>query len=111
MDINHYQSMAKKTAIYPESNTGSKMALAYVALGLSEAGEVQGKVKKYIRGDFELTKDMRLAIIDELGDVFWYAVVLCEELGFDASLALERNLDKLASRQSRDVLKGDGDNR
>ena len=46
MTFDEYQEATAETAIYPEAGTGSQIALAYVALGLSEAGEIQGKVKK-----------------------------------------------------------------
>ncbi len=42
--IDEYQIWSRSTAIYPENE-----ALQYLALGLcSEAGEVAGKIKKFI---------------------------------------------------------------
>lgn len=76
LDINEYQQMARKTAIYPDAgNPNSNGAnMVYPTLGLSgEAGEVAEKVKKVIRdkgGEFD--DDTRLAICKELGDVLWY---------------------------------------
>lgn len=112
MEFNEYQNKAFETAIYPEKGSGSKLALAYAALGLgNEAGEAQGKIKKYLRGDAELTKEKRLEILDEVSDVLWYAAALVEELGFDLDLAARRNIAKLLDRQERGVLKGNGDTR
>lgn len=112
MDFNEYQKKAVETAIYPEKGTGSKLALAYAALGAgNEAGEVQGKIKKYLRGDAELTKEKRLEILDEVGDTLWYLASVVEELGFDFSVAADRNIEKLLDRKERGVLKGNGDNR
>lgn len=112
MDFNEYQEKAIITAVYPEKGTGSKLALAYVGLGAgNEGGEVQGKIKKYLRGDFELDEKNCLAIIDEIGDTLWYLASVAEELGGSLDLAAERNIAKLYDRKVRGVLKGNGDNR
>lgn len=111
MNFNEYQNEAVKTAIYPEAGTGSKLALAYVGLGCGESGEVQGKIKKYLRGDYELTKENRLEILKEIGDGLWYYALICEELGFDLDVAAQMNVDKLNARSQRGTLKGNGDNR
>ncbi len=112
MNFKDYQEKAVTTAIYPEKGTGSKLALAYVALGAgNEAGEVQGKIKKYLRGDSELTEEKRLAILDEVGDTIWYLAGVAEELGYTLDEAAERNIDKLFDRKERGVLKGNGDTR
>lgn len=73
----------------------------------SEAGEVAGKIKKQIRdGGVEV-----IGTIDEIGDVFWYLVRLCDELGFDAEDVLQRNWAKLSDRKERGVIGGSGDKR
>mgnify|MGYP002629502421 CR=1 FL=1 len=101
--FNEYQQFAKTTAIYPPEE-----ALTYTALGLaSEAGEVAGKIKKYIRDG---VKDDD-AIIDELGDVLWYLAVLAEELDVDLSIVAQRNTEKLIDRRDRNKLSGSGDKR
>lgn len=47
MDLKTYQAFTRTTAIYPEDRT-----LEYLGLGLaSEAGEVAGVVKKWIRDE------------------------------------------------------------
>lgn len=107
MNLNEYQEFTRTTAVYHP-----KSALAYVALGLgSEAGEVQGKLKKVIRGDSELTNEAKEAILSECGDVLWYLVRLLDELGLSAEDCMKANTDKLKARQSRGTLRGDGDNR
>lgn len=109
MDINEYQQMARRTAIYP--NTGSNMT--YPTLGLAgEAGEVAEKVKKVIRdkgGVFD--DDTRAAISKELGDVLWYVAQIASELNLDLSNVAQQNLDKLADRAKRGKIKGNGDER
>ena len=103
-DMDVYQHKAKQTAIYPQSK-----ALEYLALKLAgEAGEVAEKVGKVLR-DNTRVNDEDLA--KELGDVLWYVANLADYLGYDLSEIADRNLKKLADRQSRGVLGGSGDNR
>ncbi|RTK93397.1 hypothetical protein EKI60_05915 [Candidatus Saccharibacteria bacterium] len=110
--FDRYQSLIDETAIYPAAGTGSWIALAYVALGLGEAGELQGKLKKMMRDDdFILTDEKRNAILAELGDILWYVGRMAEELDVDLSDVAQANVDKLLDRKSRDVLKGSGDYR
>ncbi len=103
MNLSKYQEFTRTTAIYPKNT-----AITYLTLGLaSEAGEVAGKLKKHIRDNVVDT----MSLIDEVGDVFWYAVRLCDELGFQAEEVLDRNRAKLQDRKDRDVIKGSGDKR
>jgi NTP pyrophosphatase (non-canonical NTP hydrolase) len=112
MNFAHYQAKAAETARYPEAGTGSMTALAYVGLGLGEAGEVQGKIKKVLRDDGgELTPKTRLAIAAELGDVLWYVARACSEISVTLEGVALLNLEKLASRAERGVLQGSGDDR
>ena len=103
MQLQHYQELTRTTAIYHK-----EQAVTYLALGLaSEAGEVAGKVKKVIRDKGVNVMDT----IDEVGDVFWYCVRLCDELGFNAEDVLQRNIHKLLDRKDRGVIGGSGDKR
>ena len=109
MKISDYEKLAIRTNV---DNEDENINLARLALGVSdEAGEVCGKVKKLFRGDYELTKEKRLEIADEIGDVLWYCAVLSNALGIGLEAVCVRNLDKLASRQLRGKIQGDGDNR
>ena len=48
MELNDYQNLAMKTAIFPKRD-----GYAYTALGLAgEAGEIANKVKKFIRDGY-----------------------------------------------------------
>jgi NTP pyrophosphatase (non-canonical NTP hydrolase) len=110
MTFDEYQEATAETAIYPEVGTGSQIALAYVALGLSEAGEIQGKVKKMIRDDGGiLTDEKRDAIRAEIGDTLWYLARVAEEIGTTLAVAARENIVKLADRQARNVISGSGD--
>lgn len=110
MDANEYQQRATVTAIYPEAGTGSVLAISYCALGLGEAGEVQGKVKKFIRDGIGYS-DLRRQVSAEVGDVLWYCAQLCNELNLDLSDVMKENLRKLNDRKERGVLGGSGDTR
>ena len=109
MKIDEYQRRALMTAIYDYDTWG----VLYPALGLaSEAGEVAGKVKKVIRdGNGVFSDEMKEAIAKELGDVMWYCAAVAEDLGYDLSVILEENLEKLESRMQRGVIGGSGDKR
>lgn len=111
MDIDEYQARAADTAIYPGSGTGSLTALAYVGLGLGEAGEIQGKIKKVIRDDGVLGESARIALAKEAGDLLWYLARLSSEISIPLDTIARMNLDKLESRASRGVLGGSGDDR
>ena len=106
MNIQQYVKSTRTTAIYPQDTF-----LEYLTLGLaSEAGEVSGVVKKYIRQDFDL-EVAQDKLRKELGDVMWYWARLCDELGLDPQQVMEDNISKLQQRKINDTLKGDGDDR
>ena len=103
-DFNEYQDFVKTMKVYPE-----KHAIVYPALGLSgEAGEIAEKVKKWLRGDKGLDKDL---LAKEIGDVLWYCGSLADDLGFTLQQVVDMNVEKLTSRKDRGVLKGSGDER
>lgn len=103
-----YENLAKQFALYPEAGSGSPLALSYCALGLTgESGEYSEKVKKLIR-DGKLDKPLALK---ELGDVLWYLTASANELGYTLADVAEVNIVKLANRQERGQLRGEGDER
>lgn len=108
ISFKEYQEKAHSTAVYRDDDS-----VIYTALGLvNEAGEVAGKVKKYIRGDelpeFVSWQDL---IADELGDVLWYLAETATAWGLDLELLASNNAKKLEDRAERGVLKGSGDKR
>ena len=107
-----YQLATATTAKYPGALTGDIRAISYTALGLGEAGEVQGKVKKVLRDDDGVvTHEKRKEIAAELGDVLWYVARLADEIGMSLNAIAQWNIDKLRDRAARGVLQGSGDNR
>lgn len=117
MQLREYQDQAAKTAVFPE-----KIGYLYVMLGLSgEVGELCNKFKKILRGDYgtdeklldTLKKHPEIddQLADELGDILWYIAMIANTLGYDLGEIAKGNLEKLADRQARGVLKGSGDDR
>ena len=107
LTFNDYQAMTNDTAIYP--GKGTLDGLMYLGLGLGEAGEVQGKIKKIFR-DPNIIID-HAAIGSELGDLLWYVAQTAEAMGLSLGEIAENNLIKLEDRKKRGVLGGSGDNR
>lgn len=108
-DFDEYQGFCKSTAVYPKIGK----SFVYPLIGLQgEVGEVSEKIKKLFRDDKgKLSKEKRNEIIKELGDVMWYISQLSTEFGVKFSDVIKGNIEKLSSRQKRNVLHGSGDNR
>lgn len=107
MTLDEYQKRALSTVL-PVTND-----LMYRSLGLaSEAGEVAGKIKKWIR-DYgsNMEKLDKHSLAGELGDVLWYTATLADLLGFSLGDVAQMNVDKLAKRKKQNKLGGAGDNR
>lgn len=125
MNARDYQKQAHAFASYGDNPM-------YPALGLAEeAGEVCGKVAKFIRkhgGSIPLTearrrlnelripwsedqKQFREDLAKELGDVLWMIAELCTVYGLDIGDVMRGNLEKLADRKERGVIVGEGDDR
>ena len=121
MTLEDYQKKAIGTCI-PTSNNFSYMFLNLVG----EVGEFASKVAKFIRKDKAviernhfITESGTLFVSDEelaelnkeAGDVLWQLSGLCSVMGWSLEEVAQQNLDKLASRQKRNVIDGNGDNR
>lgn len=106
MKFYEYEKMIGQFARYPEHGQSTVAALAYCALGLTgESGEYSEKIKKLIR-DGKLDRPLAAK---ELGDVLWYLTRSANELGYTLTEIAEINIEKLADRQTRNVLQGEGD--
>lgn len=102
MSLNAYQNLARRTRL-PTADT------LYAVLGLAEeAGEVSGLFSKARR---------KQALVDqtslkkELGDVLWMVSAIADDFGLSLSEIAEFNIHKLADRQERGVLVGEGSHR
>lgn len=104
MTLDQYQHSAMSFRLPTADRT-------YALLNLvAEAGEVAGKAAKHIRdgGDVEQYNE---SIKKELGDVMWQVAAVAKDHGFTLSEICTHNLEKLASRQQRNVIQGSGDTR
>ena len=121
--FNYYQNRAKETALYRNAvdsidpganapNLRKLLKILYAGVGLGESGEVQGKIKKIVRDDLgQMFENRRDAIRKEIGDTLWYLAMVAEELGISLGDVAVENIERLASRNQRGTLQGDGDNR
>lgn len=127
MTLNEYQEKAMGTCM-PSSENFSYMFLNLVG----EVGEFASKVAKGIRkermnigkySENELTLAVNACVSQsetvleeeelqkEAGDILWQLSGLCSVMGWNLEYIAQQNLDKLASRQQRNVIDGSGDNR
>jgi NTP pyrophosphatase (non-canonical NTP hydrolase) len=87
-----YMDFTRKTAKYPK-----RREKEYLMIGLmNEAGEVGGAFKKEIRDRVDNTD----LIIDEMGDVLWYLMRLCDVYDIKMSELMVNNMDKLFNRMT-----------
>ena len=116
MELNEYQKRAMTTC------TDSSRNFAYMMLNLvGEVGEFAGKIAKYIRKDYiEINQSKIAGIVSdnednelrkEAGDILWQLSGLCDVMGWSLENIAQENLAKLADRQKRNVIVGEGDNR
>lgn len=108
MTIKEYSDNAIATAIY-----GEGASIIYPTLGLNgEAGEVAEKIKKTLRDKNGIFDDeVKYDIAREIGDVLWYCNALARDIGYSLEEIMSMNIIKLKSRQERNKIHGDGDNR
>ncbi len=107
-------SLNKFMEKFPDTNDDiiKLLAVTYDGLGLGEAGEVQGKIKKIIRDNGGIiTPEAKMEILFEIGDTLWYLTSLCENLDTTLEYVATLNIEKLHARQINGTLHGSGDNR
>ena len=73
--------------------------LLTAAVGISaEGGEFTEIVKKIAFQGKELDEDVKVHLLKELGDVFWYIAQACHALNLDFQTICDTNMMKLAAR-------------
>lgn len=60
---------------------------------------------------WSVTEEERKLLLSEIGDILWQTVGLAKVMGVTLEEVARENLAKLASRQQRNVIVGDGDER
>ncbi|RJQ33957.1 hypothetical protein C4568_03425 [Candidatus Parcubacteria bacterium] len=111
MNFDEYQKLASRTATF--SGKQAEIPLVYVALGLAgESGELIEKIKKVMRNDNgEISEEKREEIKREIGDVLWYLSQISRLCDIPFDDAAVTNIEKLADRAKRGVIKSEGDTR
>lgn len=73
-----------------------QLRLLHGSMGIcTEAGELQDALKKFIF----YGKDLDLVNLkEEVGDLFWYVAILCDDLKVDFEELWKTNIEKLKSR-------------
>ena len=77
---------------------------------LAESGEVAGIFQKLLRGDFDADV-AATKLHKELGDVLWHVAAIAHDNGWHLDDIANANIEKLTSRQMRNVIAGSGDDR
>ena len=126
LTLNEYQDKAMSTCL-PESDN-----IFYMLANLvGEVGEFASKAGKHMRkGKLHITTtqrdeegkilhtqvwnvsdEERHLMLSEIGDILWQTAGLANVMGVTLEDVAQENLAKLASRQRRNVIDGDGDDR
>ena len=113
MELNEYQKQAMTTRMVTCDN------FSYMMLNLvGEVGEFASKAAKAIRKDDAVvngneywTSEALEPLMLEAGDILWQLAGLCDTFGWTLEQVAEANLAKLASRNRRGVIDGNGDYR
>lgn len=95
MDFNSYQDLAGLT-VKPMNQVDN---LAHASLGLaSETGEFTSVTKRMWAYEKPMTPDMRENMLEELGDILWYAALAATALGASLDTIASDNIAKLKKR-------------
>ncbi len=93
MNLKEYQKLADKTA-KKDFNTPEEQIFCW---GLGITGE-SGDVASCIKKTFAHKKDVKDGIRENLGDMMWYAAMICNFFEWDFQEILEENITKLKAR-------------
>jgi len=94
MEFNRYQELSTRTL---NKDLTPDEAKSNYALGLWEAGELGGLVKKDVFHGHDSAKT-REKVKDEMGDLLWYMAALANEYDLTMDEVAEFNLEKLRKR-------------
>lgn len=92
-----------------ERFTDRNIRLLHGSIGLeTEAGEIADQLKKHIFYGKDLDT---VNLEEEIGDMFWYCALMCDELGVDFTQIMEKNYNKLTARYKKGFTKQEALNR
>ena len=100
MLLSEWREWRRAITAYPGQGTFS--GIIYCALGLGEAGECIGEIKKMWRDDgLSVSPERREKILYEMGDVLWYLDALANELGSSLEEIMGLNVSKINARRAQ----------
>lgn len=113
MNFDEYQKTAGEYDLARATANLKDTGFIEKILGLvGEAGETAEKIKKILRDkDGKASKQDRVLITKELGDILWYVASIARYLNIPLSEVAKLNIEKIESRRQRDKLHGEGDER
>jgi len=93
MELNEYQEACKRTS---KKFATPETAIATWGLGIAgEAGDVASCIKKMFA---QKNVNVKEGIKENIGDIMWYASMVCDFFGWKLSDCLQENVDKLKAR-------------
>lgn len=95
MPLKKYQEFCKSTA--KKFDTDKEEIFCWACGLTGEAGDVASCIKKTFAHD----NDQKAGIRENVGDMMWYAAMICNFFGWDMNEVLQENLDKLKKRYSQ----------
>jgi NTP pyrophosphatase (non-canonical NTP hydrolase) len=98
MQLHRYQDLAQHTAYFPKTDP----EYAYACMGLAgEVGELLNNLKKVHRDHCgNIPTEMFPQLSEEVGDIFWYLCLVCNQLGISAEDCCIENLRRLVLKHS-----------
>ena len=92
LTLNEYQAMARRTQ---NKELTREQRRLHALHGLAaEVGEIHAIYQKWYQGHPVFTGD----VVNELGDLLWFAAELCDTLGITLDDVAVRNIEKLKKR-------------
>ena len=94
--------MSYEEWVMARGDPSKELGNIYNVLALAgEAGELANYAKKQWAGRGDYTKDMRL----EIGDILYYLIRVCHDLGIDLAEAQRLNMEKITAREAKRMKK------
>jgi NTP pyrophosphatase (non-canonical NTP hydrolase) len=92
MNLREYQTICKETAKKFENPEKEIMTWGLGVAG--EAGDIAGCIKKTYAHD----NDQKAGIKENIGDMLWYAAMICNFFNWNLDEVLNENVEKLKKR-------------
>jgi NTP pyrophosphatase (non-canonical NTP hydrolase) len=91
-NLREYQKLCEKTV---KKFKDKEKEIFTWGLGVAgEAGDIASCIKKTFCHD----NDQRKGVKENIGDMMWYAAMICNYFGWDMDKVLEENIEKLKKR-------------